>query len=201
MAPTRWQAREPRVRRHINLASTHNPCSAKGQLGASRGEHTSPTTKGAGRWDKTKAHKPPHAAGTVEELRKGPPKTLPSRLQPAVQGRSTGNDPRDNWGAGDCEDMLRGPLWSGCRNRCLTLPKPEGLPKDTLNPQTPENLLLDTELLFREMRSSSIHQNTDRNSPTQETITRHWYNPTQREQTFHLQKGDPKHRKLNKMKR
>ena len=30
----------------------------------------------------------PDAEGTVGELRKDPPKTLPSRLQPAVQGRT-----------------------------------------------------------------------------------------------------------------
>ena len=39
---------ELRVGRHINLASTHNPCGAKGRPGVSRGEHTRPTTKRAG---------------------------------------------------------------------------------------------------------------------------------------------------------
>ena len=56
-------------------------------------------------------------------------------------------------------------------------------PKAMPNPETPQNSLLDTVLAFREMRSSSTHQNTDKISPTQETITRYWSNPTQREQT------------------
>ena len=53
--------------------------------------------------------------------------------------RSTGKDSRDKFRASGSEDMLRGPLQHGCKNRgcnvaaCLILPKP-GLPKDILNP-------------------------------------------------------------------
>ena len=45
----------------------------------------------------------------TEGTRKDPHKPLPSKLWPAVQGR-TGNDPRNKQGAGGSEDVLREPL-------------------------------------------------------------------------------------------
>ena len=62
-------------------------------------------------------------------------------------------------------------LW---RWTCLTLSKTEGLPKDTLNPLIAQSLLLlDSALLFRERRPSSINQNTGANSPNQENLMGH----------------------------
>ena len=57
------------------------------------------------------------------------------------------------------------------KQTCLTLSKPEGLPKDMLNPQTPQHLLLDSPLPFIEVRSSSINCNTGISCPNQGNIT------------------------------
>ena len=56
----------------------------------------------------------------------------------------------------------------------------------------------------REKKSSSTHQNTDTSFPNQETLTSNLCNPTHSEetpQTARIQKGHPKLRNINKMKR
>ena len=70
------------------------------------------------------------------------------------------------------------------------LPKPEELPKDILNPETLQNLLLDTTLPFRETRSSSINQNTGTSSPNQEIITGHYPTPSPGEDSTTKKKYD-----------
>jgi len=68
---------------------------------------------------------------------------------------------------------------------------------------------LDTALPFREMRSSSIHQDTGKHPTNQEIFTRPWSNPTHGGQTPQLREtttiqpaeGRSKHNKINKMKR
>jgi len=67
---------------------------------------------------------------------------------------------------------------------------------------------LDTALPFREMRSSSIHQDTGTQPTNQEIFTRPWSNPTHGGQTPQLREttiiqpaeGRSKHNKINKMK-
>ena len=51
--------------------------------------------------------------------------------------------------------------------------KAKGLSKDRLNPETSQNLLLDSALPLRETRSSSINQNKGTSSPNQENIIGH----------------------------
>ena len=78
------------------------------------------------------------------------------------------------------------------------------LPKVTPNPLTSHNSLLDTSFHSIEKKSSSTHQNTDTSFPNQETLTSKLYNPTYSEetpQTARIQKGHPKLRNINKMKR
>ena len=83
------------------------------------------------------------------------------------------------------------------------------MPKETPNPLTSHNSLLDTSLHSREKKSSSTHQNTDTSFHNQETLTSHLFNPTHSEETTikrtpkiaRIWKGHPKHSNINKMKR
>ena len=64
----------------------------------------------------------------------------------------------------------------------------QGSPDDRLNkeitdPQTPQNILLDVALPFRETKSSSTHQNANASLPNQEAFIRHLSEPTNWEQT------------------
>jgi len=56
--------------------------------GCREGNTLAPRQKGQASETKQVHTSLPDAEGTVGELRKDPPKTLPSRLQPAVQGRT-----------------------------------------------------------------------------------------------------------------
>ena len=90
-----------------------------------REAHTSSAEGGLGSWGKI--HISPYQASFGLQCRE------------ELGNRSTGKDSRDKYRASGSEDMLRGPLQHGCKNRgcnvaaCLILPKPEGLPKDILN--------------------------------------------------------------------
>ena len=90
-----------------------------------------------------------------------------------------------------------------------THPLAERLPKIIIRPQTPQNTPLDMDLPTRKKRSSFIHQNTGTSPLHQEAYTTHWTNlatggrrQKHRElKTCSLWKGDPKHRKLSKIRR
>ena len=85
----------------------------------------------------------------------------------------------------------------------------ERLPKVILSSQTVQNTPPDAVLHTRKTRSSLIHQNTGTGPLHQEAYINHWTNLSHWEQTpkqlelrtFSLQKGDPKHSKLSKMRR
>ena len=88
-------------------------------------------------------------------------------------------------------------------------PLAKRLPKIIIRPQTPQNTPPDVELPTRKTRSSLIHQNTRTSpstrkptQPTKPTLANGDRHQKQRElRTCTLQKGDPKHSKLNKMRR
>ena len=96
-------------------------------------------------------------------------------------------------------------------NKTGTQPHPlaERLRKIIISSQTPQNTPPDTALPNRKTRSSPIHQNTGTSPLHQEAYTTHWTNLTHWGQTpkttgawtCSLWKGDPKHRKLSKMRR
>ena len=88
-------------------------------------------------------------------------------------------------------------------------PLAERLPKTIKRPKTPQNTPPDVDLPTRKTKSSLIHQNTGTSPLHQDTYTTHWNNlshwgqtPKKRElRTCSLQKGDPSHSKLSKMRR
>jgi len=94
-------------------------------------------------------------------------------------------------------------------NRKTTLNIKRWAAQSHAKPINTPNSLLDTSLYSREKRSSYTHQSTDTTSPSQETLTSHWSNPTHREQTQQLRgttnfqpaEMAPQHSNLNKMKR
>ena len=114
----------------------------------------------------------------VTASQKDPQKHLPSKFQPAVQGR-TGEQKHWQWSqrqAGDwwhCSYAERATLEQLWRQTCLTSRKLEQLPKVILNPWILQSLLIDTALPFRETRSCSINQNTGTSSANQENVTGH----------------------------
>ena len=85
----------------------------------------------------------------------------------------------------------------------------ERLAKILIRPQTPQNTPPDVDLPTRKTRSSPIHQNTGTSplhwkptQPTEPTLATGDRHQKQRElRTCSLQKGDPKHSKLSKMRR
>ena len=88
-------------------------------------------------------------------------------------------------------------------------PLADRLPKIIIRSQTPQNTPADAVLPTRGTRSSLIHQNTGTSplhqeayTTTEPTLTTGGRHQKQRElQTCRLQKGDPKHSKLSKMRR
>ena len=89
-----------------------------------------------------------------------------------------------------------------------THPLAERLPKIIIRPQTPKNTTPDVDLPTRKTRSSLIHQNTGTSPIHQQAYTTHWtklshwgQTPKWKLRTCSLQKGDPKHSKLSKMRR
>ena len=136
--------------------STHKLCNTQGELRGPREDHTSLCNAKATRQD-THKHQP-------------------SKLRPAVQGRTREYEHRQ-WSQRQVGYWRQ---WRYAERATfkqlrklthLTLPKPEGLPKDMLKPQIPQNLLLYTALPLGKTRSSPINQNTDTSSPNQKKIT------------------------------
>ena len=88
-------------------------------------------------------------------------------------------------------------------------PLAERLPKIIIKPQTPQSTPPDVALPTRKTRSSLINQNTGTSTLHQEAYTTHWTNLShwgrhqkqQELQTGSLQKEDPKHIKISKMRR
>ena len=79
------------------------------------------------------------------------------------------------------------------------------MPKAIPNPETPQNLLLDTTLPFRETRFSSVDQNTGTSPPNDEPFTRHGSNPTHGRQIPQLRRtttlqSSERRSKIQKMK-
>ena len=88
-----------------------------------------------------------------------------------------------------------------------THPLAERLPKIIIRSQTPQNTPPDVDLPTRKTISSLIHQNTVSSTrkltqPTEPTLATEDRHQKQRElRTCILQKGDPKHSKISKMRR
>ena len=90
MAPTRRQAWGTKSGEAYKPLQHTRPLRCKGPAGGVRREGNAQAPRRKGHASETEqVHTSlPNAEGTVGELGKDPPKTLPSRLQPAVQGRT-----------------------------------------------------------------------------------------------------------------
>ena len=134
------------------------------------------------------------AEGGVREQRNVPQEPLPSKLLPAAQvglwAEATAETPGRSRGPAAVRMRQEGYF-----DAAVDVSLPEPLPKPrtaqglwTAHPQTPQNLLLETVLPFREMRSSSVELHTGTSPPSKEAVTGHPSNPIYWGQTPQLRR-------------